>query len=140
MTACCKCGHDPEAKVTASWSFVIERDPPSMNERIHNEGSARFAYARERKIWADWFRVARVTNRIPPADARRRVTLTRLFSGRQQSRDRDNLVGGQKVVVDAMVLTSLLADDADRWAQIHYAQERGEHRGLHVLLEELADG
>lgn len=138
MTTCCKCGFDPDAKVTATWSFVIELDPPSLNERVFNEGNTRFAYAKQRKTWADWFAVMRFNHRIPPARERRRVTLTRLYSGRQQRRDRDNNAGGMKVCVDAMVITSLLCDDSERWAEVYYDQLRGDQRGLRVVLEELA--
>lgn len=138
LPECEKCGYDSSAKVTAQWTFVIDRDPPSLNERLHNQGATRFAYAKQRNEWASWFKLARNNNRIPIAKKRRRVTLTRVYCGRQQQRDRDNLAGGMKPCVDAMVVAGLLCDDSDRWVQINYAQERGEHRGLRVLIEELA--
>jgi len=137
MSACAKCGYDPAAKVGAAYVFRIDRDPPSLNERLHNAGDRRWAYAKQRNEWLQWFMVARANHGITLASGRRRVTLTRLYGGRQQERDRDNLVGGMKVIVDAMVHALLLHDDSPQWAEIHYAQERGAARGLRVQIEDL---
>lgn len=137
MTACAKCGHNPDAIVRASWSFRVDRVPPSLNERVFNAGARRWTYAKARETWSIEFMVARLNNRIPVATSKRRVTLTRLYDGRQQERDHDNLVGGGKVVVDALVHAKLLVDDDQKLAEIHWTQERGA-RGLRVLVEELA--
>ncbi len=138
LPACDKCGHDPRARVTASWTFLVDRDPPSLNSRIFNAGPRRYLYKRERDAWCWELRAVRLLQRIPPARARRRITLTRVYSGRQQERDRDNLAGGMKAVVDAIVYERLLAGDDSKLAEIHYAQERGIPTGLRVLLEELS--
>lgn len=162
--ACPRCGYDPSAAVRAAWSFVVERDPPTLNARIVNAGDSRFRYAKERDLWVMEFRVQRVNHRIPRADQmrfapgptphtmtsppRRRVTLRRVWGGRQRERDKDNLIGGMKVVVDAMVLEGLLADDSAARAEIHYEQIKhgsdAGHQdwvsrvGLHVIIEDLA--
>ncbi len=137
MTACVKCGHDPAATVGRSWTMLIERDPPSLNERIFNAGPRRWLYKRERDMWIGEIRVARLLQRIPRATGRRRVTLTRVFFGRQQERDRDNLSGGMKAAVDALVFEGMLMNDDAAAAELHYQQERGQPVGLRILLEEL---
>lgn len=138
MTACLKCSYDPFATVLRSWEFLIERDPPSLNARLHNAGGRRWAYKRERDEWRSEFRAARVELGMGVALGKRRVTLTRVYGGRQKQRDLDNLSGGMKAVVDAMVLEAVLLDDSPDLAELHYAQHRGELRGLMVLVEELA--
>lgn len=144
MTACQRCGFDPTAAVTASWVFMIERDPPSLNARIHNSGASRWQYRAERDVWSGELMVARVNHRITPARRRRRVTLERVYGGRQKERDRDNLVGGMKAVVDALVLQGLLVDDTPAHAELHYGQlaigrvPPPGMRGLRVTIEDLA--
>lgn len=138
MTACIKCGHDPDAPIARRWEFLIDRDPPSLNDHVFNVGSSRWKYTKERDAWGWEFRAVVLMQRIPKADTRRRVTLTRIYGGRQQERDRDNLAGGMKPVVDAMVLEQLIQDDSSGSAELHYAQRPGSPRGLHVLIEEFA--
>lgn len=147
MTACVKCGHDPDRAVTASWSFLIRRDPPSLNERIFNAGNSRWRYKKERDVWSAEIMVARGNGRIPvvyrPSSPHviRRVTLERIYGGRMQERDRDNLVGGMKPIVDALVLQRLIVDDSPAHTELHYGQIREQGtaaRGLRVLIEDLA--
>lgn len=138
MTACPKCGHDPEARVLAAYEFTVDRDPPSLNAHIFNVGASRWKYAKERDAWMWEFRAVRLLRRIPPAVGRRRVTMTRVYGGRQKERDRDNLSGGMKPCVDALVLEKMLVGDGPRDAEIHYQQEVGSPTGLRVLIEELA--
>lgn len=136
LPACPKCFHDPTAKVQSSWTFTIELDPPSANERITN-GEHGWKYRKKRDTWCWAFRAARLAKKIWPCNTRRRTTLTRLYSGRQKERDVDNLTGGGKLVVDAMVLEGLIRGDSPADAEIHWMQERGNARGVRVLLEEL---
>ncbi len=137
MTACIKCAHDPDVLVTASWSFEIDRDPPSLNARLFN-GPRGWVYRKERDLWCIELRAVRLLQRIPKATSKRRATLTRCYTGRQQRRDRDNLIGGMKSIVDALVLEQLIRGDGEDDAEIHYGQERCRPPGLLVLLEELA--
>lgn len=140
MTACQRCGFDPTAAVAARWTFMIERDPPSLNARIHNSGASRWKYRAERDVWSGEVMVARVNHRITEARGRRRVTLERVYGGRQKERDRDNLVGGMKAVVDALVLQGLLVDDTPAHVELHYGQMQwpAGQRGLRVTIEDLA--
>lgn len=137
MTACLKCGYSPDAVVTASWSFHIDRDPPSLNTRLFNAGTRRWAYKRERDTWCMEIRAIRLLQRITKATTKRRVTLTRNYAGQQKERDADNLGGGMKCIVDALVLEGLLRDDNTASAEIHYGQTRTTPKGLVVLIEEL---
>jgi hypothetical protein len=138
VTACLKCGHDPAAVVTASWDFDTDREVHSLNEHRGNYAGTRWAYKRDRDAWQWVLKIERIKQRIPTATERRRVTLTRIYSGRQRAFDLDNLAGGMKLVVDAMVREELLMGDGPKEAEIHYAQERSEKSGLRVLLEELS--
>lgn len=137
---CTKCGHDPDAVVFDKFMFIIDREPPSLNDRLFNAGPRARLYRKERDAWCWLFRAARLKWNIPIAHEqdRRRVTLTRLFGARQRERDHDNLVGGQKAVVDALVIEKLIAGDRLIDAEIYYGQKRSNlHIGLDVLIEVL---
>lgn len=66
----------------------------------------------------------------------RAVTITRLLSGRKKKYDPGNLVGGAKPLIDELVRCRVLIDDAEEWAAISYAQERGECDGVRIEVEE----
>lgn len=140
VVICPKCNYNPSALVLFAWTLHIPRDPPSLNQRLHNAGGRRWAYKKERDQWGLWLKLARAEQRIPAATGKRRITLTRMYAGRQKERDQDNLAGGMKTVVDSLVLTGLLKDDSPRFAEIHYGQERvaAERVGLEIVVEELA--
>lgn len=136
---CVKCGHDPAARVTASWTFETDRQVESLNARnVNVHGWRGGVYKRDRDAWQWVIKVERINQRIPTATGRRRVTLTRLYSGRQHEFDRDNFSGGAKIVMDAIVREGLLVDDKNEWAEVIYVQERGTVSGLRVLLEEIS--
>lgn len=141
MTAACiKCGFIPGVVPTATWTFTVGRPVRSLNEHRVNAGSTRHAYGRERKAWeADMVAIRRVLG-IPLAIRNRRVTLTRVMGRGQREFDRDNLHGGCKVIVDAMVRAGLLMGDDRKGAQVFYEQVRCKVGGgstLNVLLEEM---
>lgn len=136
MTKCIMCDYDPAAKILARWEFSIERATKSMNQHLVNRGGARFDYKAERKAWVQWVGVSKVNHQITPATGRRRLILTHTYLHEQHRRDRDNLSGGMKPVVDAFVAHGLLKDDSERWAEVHYRQQVGPQLGLLCLLEE----
>lgn len=109
-----------------------------MNARLVNAGDNRWRYKQERDAWHWELKAARLHWKVPKATGRRRVTMTRLFGGRQKEWDPDNLSGGMKPIVDALVLEGLLVGDDAASAQIYYEQVRGPVRGLKLMLEELA--
>jgi hypothetical protein len=125
------------------WRFFIERRPPSLNDRLHNSGPTRFAYAKVRDLWILEFRAARLAHRIPKATGPRRLVARRQYSGREQARDYINLVGGFKPIVDAMVTEGLLVDDEPAMLADRYEQERvakGQASGIGFELADLAIG
>jgi hypothetical protein len=136
--ACRLCGGRPYAKVAASWTFRIDRDAPTQNVMGNNRGGGRWAYKKERDAWVSAFTLNKPW--IPDAKSRRRVTITRCYSGQQKLRDHGNLVGGMKPVVDALVLCGLLKDDSPKWCEVYYHQRRVEkgERGTYITIEELA--
>ena len=100
MSACLRCAFDPDATISASWSFFIDREIKSGNSHIVNAAVTRFAYKRTRDAWQWEFRAVRQLQGTPSATKKRRVTLTRVYAGRCRAFDRDNLATGCKVVVD----------------------------------------
>ncbi len=141
MTAACpKCGHNPSAVVVRQWEFTVDREVYSLNAHRTNAGTrwGQREYRDNRTAWIQWFIVHGEKNGSRGATVKRRVTLTRLMGWGQREFDRDNLQGGMKICVDAMVRAKLLVDDKPKWLELHHAQERGTIPGLRVLLEELA--
>lgn len=121
------------------WRFFIERRPPSLNDRLHNSGPTRFAYAKVRDLWIMEFRAVRLAHRIPAATGPRSLRAVRQYSGREQERDYINLVGGFKPVIDAMVSEGLLVDDAPALLADRYEQERVAKGQASGVGFELAD-
>lgn len=139
--ACPRCGHDPGATVLARWNISVDREIRSLNAHRGNYGAQRWAYKADREAWQQWFIVARRNQDIPEATGKRRVTITRLIGYQQREFDHDNLVGGCKVVVDAMVRAGLLVSDKPADVEVTYRQERRPRTtrsgGALVALEEL---
>ena len=138
MTACARCSFDPDATISDSWSFHVDREIKSGNARIVNGSVTRWVYAKNRDAWQWELRTARLLQGAPKATGKRRVTLTRHYTGRQRPFDRDNLATGCKVVVDAMVREGLLVNDDAGSAEIHYAQAKSETPGVAIVVEVLA--
>lgn len=162
--ACIKCGYDPDAEIVQTFSFLVSRDPPSLNQRLFNTGPRAHLYRKERDLWCWEFRAKRLALKIPaaiPITAReagrwtaffgtevvaratnkRRVTLTRIYGGRQKERDRDNLIGGMKACVDALVLEGLIGGDDPHSAELHYEERAAapdQATGLFITIEVLA--
>ena len=134
---CARCGYDPAAIVTGLWEFTIARQVHSLNAHRGNYGRTRWAYKQDRDGWQWQFKAARINARIPTAIGKRRVTLTRLYSGRERPFDTDNLAGSMKLVVDAMVREGLLLGDDPARAELHHNQTRAATSGLAVVIEEL---
>ncbi len=126
-----------------TWTFVIARRAPSLNEHVQNAGPSRWKYAKERDVWCWEFRKVRLDLAIPKATAKRRLTVQRMYCGREQERDYVNLVGGMKVIIDALVLEGLLVDDAPKHLDDMYMQskfvERGAKGYLRFALSDIAN-
>jgi hypothetical protein len=139
VSACRLCGGDAEAVVAAAWEFCVPIQPPSQNDIAMNHGNSRFRYSRIRTDFETYVRAQVMLLKIPRATARRRVTFTRLYTGRGQRRDRGNLIGGMKPVLDALVRQGLLVDDREEYCEDYYRQERhASISGVVMRIEELA--
>lgn len=62
---------------------------------------------------------------ISPAEGPRLVRIVRRYRSARYELDHDNLVGGCKPLVDALVKVGLLADDRPGLVTVTYEQERG---------------
>lgn len=109
-----------------------------MNDRLSNSGLKRFAYAKDRDEWVTWMRTMRLNHRISTAPGKRRVTITRVYGGRQRPFDYANLVGGSKGLVDAMAIEGLIEGDDPSRLEDHYQQVQGKPIGVTITIEVLA--
>lgn len=139
MTVCVKCGFDPAIVPAKTWELEIPYIVKSMNAHHVNAGAARHVYRRDRGIIQTALMVERRRLRVPRAIKLRQATLTRVMGYGQREFDRDNLHGGCKIVVDAMVIEELLVGDTREWARVFYDQVRSTNKkpALRILLEEL---
>jgi hypothetical protein len=137
VSVCPFCGGDPSAPIYGRWEILLALEPPSQNEIAGNKGD--FASRRRYKKYRDdygWL-LKSWAREIPPPAGRRRVIVTRYYAGRGRRYDKGNLIGGCKPLLDAMVLAGLLIDDCEEDVEDHYGQERADHPGVHIILEEL---
>jgi hypothetical protein len=144
-------GRGTEGRVNGpapTWTLVFPIGVPNANDRVVNRSSRNRAMkrafaimgARYRKQRAEWTMLVQSAMReaaCPAATKRRAITLTRLYSGREREWDYGNLVGGCKVVIDAMKHAGLLVDDSPKWSDQQYRQERGAASGLRVEVTDL---
>lgn len=111
MDACTKCGSC--SGVAPQWTLFVHLQPPSQNEHISLHGAGYWKFAKERARWVHLIRQAMLDTGggrfepVPQATGKRRIVFTRLYSGKQQARDYGNLVGGMKLVVDALRMPRL---------------------------------
>lgn len=141
MSRCPFCGGDPEAPVRARWELFVPVEPPSQNEIASaNRGNyaQRRAYRRFRDGYMLVLQAWRTRERIPLPGGRRRVIFSRYYTGRGQRRDKGNLIGGMKSLLDAMVAARLLLDDTEAAVEDHYRQDRVDgESGVSIILEDL---
>lgn len=141
MTACVKCGHDPDAVVSARWTLMLDKRLTSANLRTVNAGASRWRYAKERDEWQWLVKAERVNQRVTTVGGlpvKRRVTIERQYAGRCQEIDRDNLTAGAKPLVDALVREGVVHDDGSAWLELHVTQRRADANRTVVTVEELA--
>lgn len=120
--------------------FIVLGALASQNRAPTNHGPWRFAYQKARREWVKEFRSKLDAGLVTRADGRRVVRMTRLYSGRKREWDRGNLIGGMKLVLDAMSRpraakqaakgvidgVGLIVDDSPKWLLDVYEQERTE--------------
>ena len=85
--------------------YIIDGIPPSNNQFLGR--NARWEYAEQKKLWAQWISVCcRPRPKAPLLHAR--VTITYFFKDRRR-RDPDNYSG--KFLLDGLVAAGILKDD-----------------------------
>lgn len=132
------------------FSFSVAKTVSSQNTMGGNKGGARWGYARDRSAWIDALCQAVERGAVTVATGRRVVRITRQFAGRKRELDYGNLVGGLKMVVDAMQReiggkkktipgAGIITDDSSRGMISIYAQKRAESDAVLFEIWELID-
>lgn len=100
---------------------------PSLNKQLRSHWAAR----KRLKDNAAWHvRASMGRYKIDHRDRFANVSITvysnapKVAGGRVRVLDRDNLIGGQKPLVDAMKQAGILKDDSPKWAAIAYVERR----------------
>lgn len=107
----------------------------SQNVIGGNNGGMRWMYGKERSAWLAEFQRFVANGSVTLAEGRRVVRITREFSGRKRRMDYGNLVGGAKLIIDAMQReiggkkkpirgAGIIIDDSDANFIGRYRQER----------------
>lgn len=120
-TVCRFCG-DSDAFTGASWALVLPKGIDGLNDHYVNQGHARHAYRKRRTEWEWLVEVERRAAGIPAATAQRRLEVIRVIPVRGRELDYDNLVGGAKPLVDALVKSKILVNDSRAGVLAHYRQ------------------
>lgn len=120
--------------VRQSWTFDIEMNMPSANtvKRHLWGGRDRTWYSRFKKDLAWMLKLK--AQWVPRATGPRKVTVTRLIDKSGKRYDQDNLVGGCKMLLDAMVQQGLLRGDAEKDVTVEYRQEKRSGGGTRIEL------
>ena len=132
-------------------ALEIPTAPPSLNRYRAMHGLAQHRLGR--KLWAEVcatlvraghanrMRVVEMKGRrawlrlVSPATGPRLVRIVRRYRSARYELDHDNLVGGCKPLVDALVKVGLIADDRREFVAVTYEQERGTGCRVEVAFE-----
>lgn len=117
------------------YELTIPEPTPSLNRTQRRHWTHGYAL---KKRWQKlvYHAYLETYRRVTEPLARARVTVTR-FAPRP-IRDRDNLYGGCKNLMDALVSNGLIIDDSSDHIDLHVRQgewERGAVKRTHVLIE-----
>lgn len=143
MTPCAKC----LGLGSPDFTFAVYRAAESQNKLTANRGKARFKYKSEREWWRKALQARVDEGVVTVATGKRVVRLTRLYTGRQQERDRGNLIGGMKPILDALGPdrtvrgkttrgTGVIVDDSPKFVADIYEQERSHVSALRIEIWE----
>ena len=103
-----------------TWTFTVPLEVPSQNatDRMH--------WAARNKLKKRWLTAVLLNAfRIPRAEGKRSVRI--MAYRKRRITDHANLVGGCKLVIDALRDSRQLIDDSDRWMVATYAQDLASH-------------
>lgn len=137
VRVCAACKQPLPESDGPSWTFTLELEPPSQNVVSQNKGKGRHLYRVIRDNYQFLFRAHKNRLAIPDATGKRRVFITRLYTGQGKKRDRGNLTGGCKPLLDAMTRAALLIDDKEAYLEDHYEQVRCDRKGVTICIEEM---
>lgn len=131
-----------------TWTLHMRLKPPNLNDHAVNRAGGKsravrqaFAaqagkYRNARTLWQMLVSEQMRASSCKAAKGKRRIVYTRIMGPREREWDFDNLVGGGKMVFDAMIRAGLLIDDSAKWCEREYRQERGAESGLRVEVTE----
>jgi hypothetical protein len=114
-------------------TLEIPEKTPSLNRLMRAHWSNRHP---QREYWQWLVREARLTAKLSPpqAPSKVRVTITRYGS---KILDHDNLVGGAKLLVDALVREGFAKDDRPEHMETIYFQHVLKPHGMTVSIQPL---
>lgn len=131
---CQKCAYDPTAEVVVAWQIWLCLEAQSIN-RLRSNGRGAWAYRKYKAKAA--LELKQHSALVKKATGKRRVTFTRVFSGRQRHLDGDNLVAGLKPLRDGLTELGMIVDDSPKWLEAHYEQVKGPEAGIKILIEDI---
>lgn len=121
-----------------AFCFRIEALTPSLNKLV----KGRTHWSEYRKMKEDWFYLAKLGSQdleIPPAAQGEKRKLE-VWSYRVSLLDPDNLKGGMKIMLDALVAAEYLFDDGPKYLefpdpeQIRVRKHKEEHTVVRVTV------
>lgn len=134
---CEACGYDPTRTLLYTHTEVVPFKWLSGN--IVNPYGHRSVW--RYKVYKDSFKktFSSVCAEFPKATGFVRLTLTRLYTGRQRDYDTDNLAQGAKPMLDTIKKLGIIQDDSPGKAQIIYKQEKisGKQNKTRIMVEGL---
>lgn len=100
-------------------SFIIKGRLPDLNTYIKAERTNKYIAA---KMKSDWTTIAKLTAASKIAPIRVPVTISFTWFVKDKRRDKDNIMFGQKFILDGLVEAGILKNDGwDAIRQIHHA-------------------
>lgn len=117
-----------------TWRFGVDGHPLSPNRAATASLRARLRDKKHYREAVAW-EVRQQYRGVPLQRARVTVTLVRRDS---QFYDSDNAVATCKRLCDGLVVGGLLADDGPAHMELVVRQERGSHRKVEIVVEEVA--
>lgn len=131
------------------WVIEIPIALHSANDRVVNgrDPVARAKYRERRKAWLLALLAHRGNGpgKVPVADGRRVVHITRFIGPRQRQWDHDNLVAACKGLRDSMQRSTakrngagIIVDDSIKWSRFMYFQKRETGKyGVRILFQDV---
>jgi len=133
---CIRCSYSPSLKVTGRWVIQLPISAVSQNRLSGRTSSVtRRMYSALRNKFEKL--IEPVTSHIPRAEAKRRVTFTRVYAKGKRAYDDDNLTAGFKGARDVLTRLGLLLDDKAAFLEAHYSQRPGPADGVEIVIEDV---